>query len=461
MKRAGVVFFVLAGCLGLVVSVAPVRAQTLSQRLAGKILLQVESKGEAWYVEPSSLQRYYLGRPDDAFRVMRELGLGIADADLALIPESGSTSTGNSALRTRLKGKILLQVEAHGEAWYVNPDDLKRYYLGRPADAFALMRKLGLGISDENLLSIPVSLQSAPVEGTHADAPGLQTPAQVSDGLNDGRGEIRFALLAKINEERSSKGVAPYALENHLSQAAQLQADDMTVQHYTGTTSPSGKTISDWIKQTGYDAASISENIAQTNAGADGLVTVWKTQSPSSYNNAVSTEYEHIGVGVGRVDGLDVYTVLFAQSFATFFADKTVGLTDAQAVRDEMLQRVNAARAAEGVAPLAMNALLQEAAQAHAQDMFDRAYYSHESPEGTNAFDRVTAHGYKSMLAAENIAKNQFSVAQVMESWLNSPEHRDNIMDPDLKEVGFGLAYGKNTNGYELLWVQDFGAPMP
>ena len=45
-------------------------------------------------------------------------------------------------------GKILLAVEGHGEAWYINPTDDKKYYLGRPADAFQVMRGLAIGISN-------------------------------------------------------------------------------------------------------------------------------------------------------------------------------------------------------------------------------------------------------------------------------------------------------------------------
>jgi hypothetical protein len=60
-------------------------------------------------------------------------------------------------LSERLKGKILLQVEENGEAWYINPDDLKRYYLGRPNDAFDLMQKLGKGITDEDLNKIKIA----------------------------------------------------------------------------------------------------------------------------------------------------------------------------------------------------------------------------------------------------------------------------------------------------------------
>lgn len=59
-----------------------------------------------------------------------------------------------ASLLERLKGRILLQIEQHGEAWYVNPADGKRYFLGRPSDALEVMRQLGLGISDSDLSQI-------------------------------------------------------------------------------------------------------------------------------------------------------------------------------------------------------------------------------------------------------------------------------------------------------------------
>lgn len=129
----------------------------LADQLSGQILLQVENKGEAWYVNPTDQQKYYLGRPADAFELMRKLGLGITNADLAKIPTSDdSTTKWDSKLVNRLKGKILLQVESKGEAWYINPKDGKRYYLGSPSDAFAVMKKLGLGITNTNLRKIGV-----------------------------------------------------------------------------------------------------------------------------------------------------------------------------------------------------------------------------------------------------------------------------------------------------------------
>ncbi len=129
-------------------------AESLAQKLSGKILLNVEKDGEAWYVYPEDNKRYFLGRPADAFEIMRELGLGINEVDFQKIAQAGMDVDGDLALAKKLSGKIVIQVEKNGEAWYVNPDDLKKYYLGRPADAFEIMRKLSLGITRENLALI-------------------------------------------------------------------------------------------------------------------------------------------------------------------------------------------------------------------------------------------------------------------------------------------------------------------
>ncbi|NCB20693.1 MAG: hypothetical protein EOM88_02100 [Clostridia bacterium] len=189
---------------------------SLIDSLSGRILLQVEDNGEAWYLHPVNNKRYFLGRPADAFRVMREQGIGISNYNLSKIEVSLDNLSGldsdtdglpdslEIALGTLLNnsdtdgdgfsdfnelltgynplgvnklsydqnfskaqaGKIFLQVEKNGEAWYVNPVNNKRYFLGRPADAFSIMRRLGLGITNANLAKIPVfsSLKPLAVE---------------------------------------------------------------------------------------------------------------------------------------------------------------------------------------------------------------------------------------------------------------------------------------------------------
>lgn len=131
-------------------------ALALAHQLSGRILLAVEDVGQAWYVNPVNEQRYSLGSPDDAWFLMRSLALGISNADLA------------RPIPARLAGRILLAVEDHGKAYYVEPRTLELFYLGRPADAFRVMSDLGLGITNANLAKIPstsVRVAPPPYEG--------------------------------------------------------------------------------------------------------------------------------------------------------------------------------------------------------------------------------------------------------------------------------------------------------
>lgn len=129
----------------------------LTDKLSGKILLQVENSGEAWYLDPDSKSRLFLGRPSDAYRIMKEKGLGIKAQELANYLDS--------SFPKRLAGKILLSVEERGEAYYINPDDLKGYYLGIPQDAFNIMRELSLGINNEDIEKIEIYRENDNREG--------------------------------------------------------------------------------------------------------------------------------------------------------------------------------------------------------------------------------------------------------------------------------------------------------
>lgn len=124
------------------------------EKLKGKILLQIESYGEAWYVNPSDGKRYYMKDGTTAYQMMRNFGLGVSNADLAKIPQEGEKNNYPSFV-SKLKGKILLQVEEHGEAWYVNPKTGYRHYMKDGEAAYNLMRYYSLGITNNDLNKIP------------------------------------------------------------------------------------------------------------------------------------------------------------------------------------------------------------------------------------------------------------------------------------------------------------------
>lgn len=135
----------------------------LVARMRGQILLQVESRGEAWYLNPSDSLRYYLADGSAAYTMMRAAGSGIANIDLDKIPTATSTQAllkaksicATNSLANRLKGKILLQVQSRGEAWYIDPRNCQRIYLKDGEAAYQVMRNLGAGITNANLEKLP------------------------------------------------------------------------------------------------------------------------------------------------------------------------------------------------------------------------------------------------------------------------------------------------------------------
>jgi len=139
--------------------------QSLINRLKGSILLQVEEHGEAWYVNPTDGVRYYMKNGDVAYEMMRSFGLGITDADLSLIPQVKDTGAMKSStsicslntLANRLKGRILLEVQQHGEAWYIHPEKCRRIYMRDGLAAYTIMRFLGLGITNYDLVKMPMA----------------------------------------------------------------------------------------------------------------------------------------------------------------------------------------------------------------------------------------------------------------------------------------------------------------
>ncbi len=117
-------------------------------RLKGYILLQVEQHGEAWYVNPVNSFRYFLRDGDTAYNVMRQMGLGISNANLEKLKSK------EQSLVDRLKGRIVLQVEKNGEAYYVDPRTGALSYLKNGWEAYNVMRNLSLGIKDADLSKI-------------------------------------------------------------------------------------------------------------------------------------------------------------------------------------------------------------------------------------------------------------------------------------------------------------------
>ncbi|MEV0126263.1 sigma-70 family RNA polymerase sigma factor [Streptomyces sp. NPDC050703] len=120
---------------------------------------------------------------------------------------------------------------------------------------------------------------------------------------------------------------------------------------------------------------------------------------------------------------------------------------------DQVVSLVNAERAKAGCGPVRSNSQLVTAATRHSADMDARDYFDHTSPDGTDPGDRITAAGYRWSTYGENIARGQQTPASVMDSWMNSPGHRANILNCDFEELGVGI---HRASGGPW-WTQAFG----
>jgi uncharacterized protein YkwD len=116
-----------------------------------------------------------------------------------------------------------------------------------------------------------------------------------------------------------------------------------------------------------------------------------------------------------------------------------------------MLAALNARRNATGLAPLQLDPSLCDVAYEHAADMAVRKYFDHNTPEGVTPFQRMDRAHVRYGYAGENMALDQSTRAAELALW-QSPEHRDNILQPHYAKVG--IAAVSSTDG--LIFVEDF-----
>jgi uncharacterized protein YkwD len=138
--------------------------------------------------------------------------------------------------------------------------------------------------------------------------------------------------------------------------------------------------------------------------------------------------------------------------------------------KQRVIDLTNEERKKAGLSPLSHNAFLESAAQAHADDMQQRDYFEHLTPEGATEGDRIKASGYldqfnlcdcsKSYSVGENLSKGQITAEEAVQTWMDSPLHRDNLLSPNYSEIGIGITQitEENAGNFEgYFWVQNFG----
>lgn len=162
-----------------------------------------------------------------------------------------------------------------------------------------------------------------------------------------------------------------------------------------------------------------------------------------------------------QIDAMFVYALVFVlfnvvtKVMSIAYPDILGYATNIQV--EQLLAETNARRQAEGIPPLVLNQQLSEAAAGKAADMFGNDYWAHVSPKGKTPWDFIVGAGYRYSVAGENLAKNFQDSSGVVNAWMNSPTHRENLLKSNYKEVGFAVVNGRLQGEETTLVVQMFG----
>ena len=195
-----------------------------------------------------------------------------------------------------------------------------------------------------------------------------------------------------------------------------LQANaDLTLVDRSGS-------IIDRSARTGRNA----ESIAQTLDSGTYYVRVNRQQGKTSYRLAID-------LGLATPPAADALTAAPVAASAS--------------LADQVLALVNQQRSAAGVKPLRLNANLTAAAMTHSQDMALNDYLAHTGKDGSSPEARILASGYDAFTSSENVAGGLATPESVVQAWINSPGHRENILNPRLTDMGVGFYFLENDLG--------------
>jgi uncharacterized protein YkwD len=126
--------------------------------------------------------------------------------------------------------------------------------------------------------------------------------------------------------------------------------------------------------------------------------------------------------------------------------------------RNQVLLLVNQERRRAGVEAVTWNETLAAQATQYACEMISGNFFAHDNPRtGSSLRDRAAEFNYDYWIIGENLAAGQRTPVEVVTAWMNSPCHRENVLNPAFTELGVGVRVGGT---YGFYWVQEFGRPF-
>lgn len=123
----------------------------------------------------------------------------------------------------------------------------------------------------------------------------------------------------------------------------------------------------------------------------------------------------------------------------------------------DLLNQTNKFRQENGLSPLTLNSQLSLAASNKASDMFAKDYWAHIAPDGVTPWVFIKNAGYEYLYAGENLARGFSNTSDVVNAWMASPSHRENMLSSNYSEIGFAISTGTLTGTETVLVVEMFG----
>jgi hypothetical protein len=125
----------------------------------------------------------------------------------------------------------------------------------------------------------------------------------------------------------------------------------------------------------------------------------------------------------------------------------------------QTIDQTNLQRESQGLPPLKMSSSLNQAAVAKANHMFANNYWAHVAPDGTTPWVFIRNAGYRYAVAGENLARDFDTTGSMIGAWMDSPTHRENVVNPKYSEIGVAVVNGTLEGVETTLVVQLFGQP--
>jgi len=154
-----------------------------------------------------------------------------------------------------------------------------------------------------------------------------------------------------------------------------------------------------------------------------------------------------------------IFAIFLSFSFKQIGLNNVLGFATDISV-DKLYQLTNQEREKNGLPDLQYNDKLAQAAYLKAENMFAENYWAHYSPVGATPWDFIVKSGYRYEFAGENLAKNFLFSQGVIDAWMKSPTHRDNVLKKEYSEVGYAIVNGTLNGEQTTLVVQMFGKPI-